>query len=111
MNDESAISQLRKTIISQKTAAISDPEIPQLSTAYQLLHDYDEFVTQTVFSVLQGQRPDLTFKEKDRLSAEMLLAEKGPVDNARYVRQFQNYRIKLDEMLSLATQVAAQNQP
>ena len=106
MNDETALSKLRKMIISQKTATLIEPESSELAPLYSLLHQYDEFVARAVFLTLQGQHPQLDFPAQADLEKALAASKNLSSPQAeRSLRQFERYNEKLDEMLSLAGQV------
>ncbi len=110
MNDEPAISRLRKSVIAQKSASLAEPDDPKLVPLYDLLHQLDEFVTQVVFAALQGQQVPVEFPAQAELDDALSISQSfsDPLVE-RALRQYVRYHAKLDEMLQLATQVMQDN--
>ncbi len=107
-NPPSALDQLRKAVIAQKTALLPDQApSPELKALHEALFDYDRFVSEMVISVLQGSDEGKPYPQKDQVEAEMA----GAIENAddrRSVELYRRYKERLDKMQALAMAVAAE---
>jgi hypothetical protein len=105
MTDETPQVRLRKAIVSQKSASLPEPALPQLAQAYEILRQYDEYVTQAVFAALQGRPAEAEFLRREELDRSLASDQELPAEGERFLRQYLRYREKLDEMASLARMV------
>ncbi len=104
----SALDQLRKAVIAQKTARLPD-EAPSagLQALHQALFDYDRYISEMVISVLQGSTEGKPYPKQDQVEAEMANAIET-ADDRRSVELYRRYKERLDKMQALALAVAAE---
>ncbi len=102
-----ARSQLKKMVIGQKSAAL--PEIDAghpLQPIHQQMQAYDRFVTERVIRVLGGEKVHGDYPDAGQLHAAL---ESAPVkEHGSLLAQYRRYQQRLDEMLNLAEQAAAE---
>ncbi len=107
-NPPSALDQLRKAVISQKTAQLPDEApSPKLQALHQALFDYDRYVSEMVISVLQGSAEGKPYLLKATVEEEMANAIEH-ADDRRSVELYRRYKERLDKMQTLAMAVAAE---
>lgn len=106
----SALDELRKKVIAQKTADFPrDPvEDPEIDAARIRLETYDQFVSQLVIQVLQGNPIQMSANQDDPdLNSELsALHQNKPDDQKRLLTRYRLQKERLDTMLSLAIQAS-----
>ncbi len=107
-NPPSALDQLRKAVISQKTALLPDEApSPALQTLHQTLYDYDHYVSEMVIAVLQGSDQGKAYPHQDLVEEQMANVIEHS-DDRRSVELYRRYKERLDKMQALALAVAAE---
>ncbi|MDR3574934.1 MAG: hypothetical protein P4L50_13810 [Anaerolineaceae bacterium] len=106
---DTPVGRLRKAVIAQKTAALPDsPGNPFLQPIYDLLYDYDQFTTQTVISVLQGNIgiEDYALRKQIDELASKIDGSSDPMTK-RELGLYNNYLSRLDNMMVLVKAVVS----
>ncbi len=107
-NPPSALDQLRKAVISQKTAQLPDKApAPDLQALHAALFDYDRYVSKMVIAVLQGSAEGKPYALQATVEEEMAKAVEHAGDR-RSVELYRRYKGRLDKMQALAMAVAAE---
>ena len=104
----SAIEQLKKAVIDQKKMFLPiEPPAPELEKLHQAAAAYEQAVSQTVISAIQGWAVDnLPGSELSEARRRIDSAiEDGQLENNRKADLYRNYVTRLDRMLDLARQV------
>jgi hypothetical protein len=104
---EPAINRLRKALIAQKQTFISEPEADsQLANVFEAIREYDIFVSQIVFRVLQGSGAAQQYPERARIDElfKTLPDLLTPIE-LRSFEKYKTYLEKLDHLLSLTQEV------
>lgn len=101
-----ALSQLKKMVIGQKSAALPELDAGHpLQALHQQMQAYDRFVTERVIRVLGGEKIRGPYPQAGQLRAAL---ESSPVgEHTVLLAQYHRYQQRLDEMLRLAEQAAA----
>ena len=106
---ETPIGRLRKAVIGQKTAALPDPpKDPLLQPIYDLLYEYDQYTTQKVINVLQGNLESEDYSQREQI--DKLISESVSSLNPMTKREldlYKNYLSRLDNMMTLAKAVVS----
>lgn len=102
-----ALAQLKKMVIGQKSAALPELDAGHpLQPLHQQMQAYDRFVTERVIRVLGGEKVRGDYPDAGRLRAAL---ENAPVEeHGSLLAQYRRYQQRLDEMLHLADQAAAE---
>jgi hypothetical protein len=105
---EDPLAQLRKAIVSQKTAALPDhPSDPALIELHNKIADYDRHVSETVIAILGGGSQASPYPAIAEVNALLERASAaGGGANRAPLALYQRYKERLDRMLDLALAVA-----
>ncbi|MEA4910361.1 MAG: hypothetical protein VB089_22255 [Anaerolineaceae bacterium] len=112
MDAETPLSKLQHAVITQKKANLAEPpdDVPGLVTAYHLLRQYDENVSQVVIAALQSRQPEVTLPDPEVIGKQIDRAMGlVPEQYKRLVDQYRNYKQRLDETRQIAFQVLQDN--
>ncbi len=106
----SALDDLRKKVIAQKTADFPNDPIddPEIDAARIRLETFDQFVSQMVIQVLQGNPIQVAADQDDPdLDSELsALHQNKPDDRRRLIEKYRQQKERLDTMLDLAIQAS-----
>ncbi len=109
---DSPLTELRKAIVAQKTAALPDrPGDPALQELHQKIVDYDRHVSETVIAVLGGGSTVVPYPAADEINpllSQKLTEASGATRSMLML--YQRYLERLDRMFSLAVRVAQTRQ-
>jgi hypothetical protein len=98
---ETPIGRLRKAVIGQKTASLPEPpKDPSLQPLYDLLYEYDQYITQMVINVLQGNLESEDYSQRGQI--DLLMSDSVNSLNPMTKREldlYKNYLLRLDTML------------
>lgn len=109
MENSDPLAQLKKMVVSQKTAALPDvPPDPQLQPLHQQIVAYDRHVSEAVIGILSGGSSAQSYPDAQDVQKELDARKPGESGMAlSLLEQYQNYKNRLDKMLELALQVAS----
>jgi hypothetical protein len=107
-----ALSQLRKAVIQQKTASLPDDvDDPVFQSLHKIISEYDQYVSQMVIAVLSGENKASSYPHRTLVVTAIEEAETiAEPKQKRKVEQYRNYIHRLDHMHDLALQVSLGNQ-
>lgn len=100
------LAELKKTVISQKSAALPDqPPDPVLMPLHEVMSDYDRHVSQVVIGILGGSKSVQEYERRPQI--DVLFNEVNPETHRNMISLYRRYQERLDHMMSLARQVAS----
>jgi hypothetical protein len=106
---DTPIARLRKAVIGQKTASLPDPpKDPMLQPIYDLLYEYDQYTTQIVINVLQGNLASEDYSQRKQI--DKMVGEFASPLNPMVKREldlYKNYLQRLDNMMTLVKAVVS----
>jgi hypothetical protein len=106
---DTPIARLRKEVIGQKTASLPDPpKDPMLQPIYDLLYEYDQYTTQIVINVLQGNLASEDYSQRKQI--DKMVGEFASPLNPMVKREldlYKNYLQRLDNMMTLVKAVVS----
>jgi len=109
MMEDVTLNRLRKLIIQQKTASLPEPNNdPATQVAYESVNHYDQYVSQVVIAVLQGQDKLEGYLEKEKLHQILTnLSHSTFPASLRLAILYQRYTDRLEEMFTLASKIVS----
>jgi hypothetical protein len=104
----SAIDDLRKMAIAQKTAFLPvEPASPALAPLHAALVTYDQFVSGLVIQAIQGMVTSASAEEMQSAREQAARATDAyPQPDDRNFKTYQKYKERLDRMLQLVQEIA-----
>jgi uncharacterized protein YutE (UPF0331/DUF86 family) len=107
--EPTALDQLRKAVIQQKMAALSEESEDSIfHSLHIIVGDYDRFVSQMVIGMLTQGEKAVYYSQRTLVQTAVEEVETiADASQQRKVEQYRNYINRLDQMLQLALQVSS----